>query len=345
MSAMHGQRVDSSFHPAWWLPGGHLQTLWASLVRRAPRITLRRERLELADGDFLDLDWTPGESGPIVLILHGLQGSSNSPYARGLMAACHARGWRAVVMHFRGCSGEPNRLPRAYHSGETTDLASVIAILKKREPGTPVVAVGYSLGGNVLLKWLAERDTTHPVEAAVAVSVPYLLDQGAKRLNQGISRLYQGHLMSSLIKSIVNKRHILDGHIELDRVRKLRRIYDFDDIVTAPLHGFASADNYYKLCSSRPVLSAIDLPTLLLHARNDPFMTPACVPAAHELSASTRLEISDDGGHVGFVSGNWPWRARYWLENRIMAFLAEHLADKTGTGQMVQDVPFINNTG
>jgi predicted alpha/beta-fold hydrolase len=321
----HGQLVTSSFRPAWWLPGGHLQTLWASLVRRAPRISPRRERLELADGDFLDLDWTEGESGPIVLILHGLQGSSNSPYARGLMAACQARGWRAVVMHFRGCSGEPNRLPRAYHSGETTDLASVIEILKQREPGTPVVTVGYSLGGNVLLKWLAEADTPHPVEAAAAVSVPYQLEQGAKRLNEGISKLYQGHLMSSLIKSILAKRHLLEKYIQVERVQKLQRIYDFDDIVTAPLHGFGTADNYYQQCSSRPVLSAIEIPTLLLHARNDPFMTPACIPAAEELSASTRLEISEDGGHVGFVSGMWPWHANYWLEHRITAFLAEHL--------------------
>lgn len=325
MPAAHGAVTDSSFKPAWWLRGGHLQTLWASQVRRVARPKVHRERLELADGDFIDLDWTTRRKGPIVLILHGLQGSSASPYAAGLMAACHTRGWRAVVMHFRGCSGEANRLPRAYHSGETGDLGIVMDILRRREPGTPLCIVGYSLGGNVMLRWLAEHDYPHPVNAAVAVSVPYRLDQGARRLNTGLSRLYQGHLMRSLIQAIMRKHNVLRQHLDIDGVTKLRRIYDFDDVVTAPLHGFANADEYYALCSSRSVLGAIDRPTLLLHARNDPFMTPDCVPTAEELSVSTRLEISDDGGHVGFVSGKWPWRAQYWLEQRITEYLAPHL--------------------
>lgn len=316
----------SQFKAAWWLPGGHAQTLWASLARRPCKVKIRRERLELADGDFLDLDWTTHRSGPIVLILHGLQGSSNSNYARGLMAACHAKGWRAIVMHFRSCSGEPNRLSRAYHSGETGDLHTVIDILHRREPETAIGAVGYSLGGNVLLKWLGEFPVTSPLKAAAAVSVPYELKTGARKLDSGFSRLYQQHLLGNLKKATAHKKTLLSEKIDFECSQSVTTIYDFDEFVTAPLHGFKDAEDYYARSSSRQYLKHISLPTLLLHAKDDPFMTPDVIPTNDELSEYTTLELSSSGGHVGFVSGKWPWSAEYWLESRLIEYFSNYFS-------------------
>ncbi|HHW78021.1 MAG TPA: hydrolase [Xanthomonadaceae bacterium] len=314
----------ADFRPAWWLPGPHAQTLWPVLCRRRPRLSLRRERLELPDGDFLDLDWTVGARGPIVLVLHGLEGSSDSHYALGLLVAIARRGWRGAVMHFRGCGGEPNRLARSYCAGDTADIAYVVDWLHQREPAAPLAAVGYSLGGNALLKWLGETDADPPLRAAVAVSVPFLLDACARRLGRGLSRLYQFHLLRELRRSYRDKfQHRLDGPISLDQLTALRDFYAFDDRVTAPLHGYAGAHDYYARASCRPYLRRIRVPTLILHALDDPFMSPDAIPEAAELSASVRLEPSPHGGHVGFVDGRWPWRAGYWLERRIPAFLTE----------------------
>ena len=194
--------TTSRFKPAWWLPGPHLQTLWPNLLRH-PRIAVRRERLELPDGDFLDLDWSTGSSGPLVVILHGLEGSSRSPYAAGLLNALQRRGWRGVVMHARGCSGEPNRLPRGYHAGDTADLDYCVRELRRREPHTPLAVVGYSLGGSVLLNWLAETSVPRDIAAAVAVSVPFRLEDTAERLQRGFSRLYQRALLRSLYQRVM----------------------------------------------------------------------------------------------------------------------------------------------
>lgn len=319
---------SADFQPAWWLPGPHAQTLWPVLCRRRPRLVLRRERLELPDGDFLDLDWTPGAHGPITLVLHGLEGSSDSHYARGLLAALAQRGWRGVVMHFRGCSGQHNRLARRYCAADTADMAHVVNWLHQQEPDTPLAAVGYSLGGNALLKWLGEAGTALPLSAAVAVSVPFLLDATAQRLGQGFSRLYQAHLLRALKRSYRDKfHHRTDGPVSMDQLTKLRDFYAFDDRITAPLHGFADARDYYTRASCRPLLGHIAIPTLILHALDDPFMFPDVAPNAQELSANVRLELSRQGGHVGFVAGRWPWAAEYWLEQRIPAFLAAHWPD------------------
>jgi hypothetical protein len=310
------------FTPAWWCRGPHAQTLWPYLVRRRPRVALKRERLELPDGDFLDLDWTgDGDDRPIVVVLHGLEGSSQSKYARGLLHALQRRGWRGVVMHFRGCSGEPNRLPRSYHSGETGDLAHVLEVLRARSPDVPLAAVGFSLGGNVLLKYLGERGTAAPLRAAAAVSVPYLLAHSAARLGRGFSRVYQWSLLRRMRAALATKRGRMTLPITVSDLCTLRGFRDFDEHVTAPLHGFRGADHYYEAASSRPYLRAIARPTLLLHALDDPFMTEDVVPATHELSPSTRLELYRSGGHVGFVSGTLPWQARYWLEERIPDYL------------------------
>ena len=323
----------AEFRPAWWLPGPHVQTLWPVVCRRRPRLSLRRERWELPDGDFLDLDWTPGDRGPIALVLHGLEGSSESHYALGLLAAVTRRGWRGAVVHFRGRGGQANRLARGYCAGDTADIAYVASELCRREPATPLAAIGYSLGGNVLLKWLGEAGPDAPLRAAVAVSVPFMLDTVARRLNRGFSRLYRFHLLRELKRSYRAKFSARpDGPVPLDALRSLRDFYAFDDCVTAPLHGYAGVHDYYARASCRPYLRRIRVPTLILHALDDPFMLPEAVPDARELSASVRLELSPGGGHVGFVAGRWPWRADYWLERRIPAFLAARWREPVAPG-------------
>ncbi len=317
------------FVPAWWCRGPHMQTLWPYLFRRTPRVELRRERLELPDGDFLDLDWTENSHGPIVIVLHGLEGSSDSKYVRGLLKAVHDRGWRGVVMHFRGCSGEPNRLPRGYHSGETGDLAHVVDLLRRREPATPLFVVGFSLGGNVLLKWLGEPGKQAPINTAVAVSVPFLLAESAKRLNQGFSRVYQWGLMRSMRDSIAEKRKRMKLPLRIEDLPALKTFRDFDEHVTAPLHGFAGADDYYARSSSRQYLKGIQVPTLIIQSRDDPFMTDVVLPQDRELSSAIELELCNNGGHVGFVSGAHPWCHDYWLEERILEHTKHNLGPNT----------------
>lgn len=319
--------MSSSFKPAWWLPGPHLQTLWPTLCRRPIKnLPIKRERFELPDGDFLDLDWVGKEKqGPIVLLLHGLEGSIQSPYAQGMLKTIYQREWRGLFMHFRGCSGEHNRLPRSYHSGETNDLAIVVEALKQREPNTILSAVGYSLGGNVLLKWLGETGKQNPLRAAVAISVPFVLKKSAERIQQGFSRLYQRYFLKCLSTRLSGKFQIQSPPISLPELSKLKTIWDFDDRVTAPLHGFEGVEDYYARSSSRQYLNAINVPTLLLQAKDDPFMTPDVIPEKHELSEHVNLEVTETGGHVGFISGVFPWRAQYWLEQRVPEYLSQFL--------------------
>lgn len=315
----------SSFRAPWWLKHAHLQTIFPTLFRRAPNVALRRERLELADGDFLDLDWTTGTDGPVVLLLHGLEGSSASPYARGMLRAVHAHGWRGVLMHYRGCSGEANRLPRSYHSGDTADLAYVVEHIRARCDVPAMAVIGYSMGGNVLLKWLGEQGSKATVQAAAAVSVPFTLSLAADRLDRGLSRIYQRRLIGELRAKLDRKFTDEDSPIDLQRARASRNFWEFDDRVTAPLHGFEDVHDYYTHSSSRQYLRMINVPTLILHARDDPFMTPQVLPSADELSPDIVIEISAGGGHVGFVHGMLPWRPRYWLEERIPVFLGRYI--------------------
>ena len=320
-----GKIKTSHFRPAWWLRGPHAQTLWASSLRRTPRPRLQRERLELPDGDFLDLDWAVGGDGPVVLILHGLEGSVNSNYASGLLRVLQDAGYTALVMHFRGCSGEPNRLPRGYHSGETSDLMHLVGVMRQRYPERALAVVGYSLGGNVLLKWLGEMGDRAPVNAAVAVSVPFQLGRVADRLGRGFSRFYQWVLLRRMRINLKRKMANVPLPIAPLQVEALTSFRRFDDAVTAPLHGFAGVEDYYRRSSSRQFLKTISVPTLILHALDDPFMTPDVVPLRDELGAGVELEVSDCGGHVGFVSGNSPWRAIYWLEVCIPRYLNDTL--------------------
>lgn len=316
---------EYSFKPAWWLSNSHLQTLWPTLCRRPIKdLFLRRERFELPDGDFIDLDWVGRGEGPIVILLHGLEGSIESPYAKGMLAAIQDQGWRGVAMHFRGCSGEQNRLPRTYHSGDTADLNEVVHTLLKRE-SVPMAAIGFSLGGNVLLKWLGESKQDNPLTTAVAVSVPFELHKAVKRMSQGFSRVYQWHLLTCLRQKIKNKFAMQPSPIALPNLNSLHSIEEFDDKVTAPMHGFQGVRDYYAYASSRQYLRDIHIPTLLIHAKDDPFMTEDLIPMEHELSPSVKLELTEKGGHVGFVSGATPWNVHYWLEERIPFYLRHYL--------------------
>lgn len=322
---------QSNFKPAWWLRSPHLQTLWPKLFRATPKVTTHRERLELPDGDFLDLNFTSNfsnskHSGPIVLILHGLEGSIESSYAAGILKALDQQNYRAVLMHFRNCSGEPNRLTRSYHSGETEDAKYVIQYLHDHFPDTPLSIIGYSLGGNVLLKLLGEQtkgnENTLAIHSAIAVSVPFLLNKAADKLNKGFSKIYRRYLINSLIKSVIKKHSVLKNNtLDLTSIKKLKDFWQFDNEVTAKLHGFDDVHDYYGRSSSRQYLKHIKTPTLILHSQDDPFISADAIPTEEELSDVVILESSTYGGHVGFISGNIPGRAHYWLEKRILEYL------------------------
>lgn len=313
---------QSSFSPAWWAKNPHVQTCFASLCRRPATPSFRPERLELADGDFLDLVWVGQGIGPIIAIFHGLGGSMHSPYASGILNALNKQGYRAVLMHFRGCSGETNRSTRSYHAGETSDMKLVLSALRERVGyETPIYGLGYSLGGNALLKYLGESGEDCLLDAAIAVSAPMLLALCAQRLKEGASRIYQWHLLRALKRNLIIKmRKVQMGDVlglSEEQVALVKDLPTFDDRITAPLHGFRGVDHYYESCSSRQFLKDIARPTLILHSTDDPFMFPEVVPRADELGAKVTLELSSKGGHVGFVSGKVPWKPVYWLEERI----------------------------
>lgn len=322
--------VESSFRPALWLRGPHRQTLFASKVRPTPAVTVANERLELPDGDFLDLAWLPDAEQPadtpLVVVLHGLTGSIDSKYARGLLKQVAARGWRGLLMHFRGASAEPNRLPRSYHSGDTGDFRVLLRQLRERFPDAPLAAVGYSLGGNVLLKYLGEEGERSPLTTGAAVSVPFDLAICAQAINQGLARAYQRHLIGNMRADIERKFEDREPPFPLPDLDPLRTFPAFDDAVTAPLHGFTDAADYYTRASSGPFLKNIQTPALVLHSTDDPFMAPEMVPDADMLSESVRLELSHRGGHVGFVAADRWSRPVYWLEQRIPEWLEATLS-------------------
>jgi predicted alpha/beta-fold hydrolase len=323
-----GKIQPSSFRSPWWLNGPHLQTLWPQIFSKKPELDFLDERLELPDGDFVDLCWTQNTSGPIVAVFHGLEGSINSPYARGILTAIQRCGWRGVLMHFRSCSKEFNRLNRNYHSGDTGDIAYFLDTLRERFADTPIAAIGYSLGGNALLKYLGEYPDTHRLCSAVAVSVPFLLGVGADRLSIGFSKIYQKHLITRLKKKMKSKYKDRNPGIDLKNLNDWSTFRLFDDHVTAPLHGFRNVDDYYDRSSCRQFLSLIKTPCLIIHSLDDPFMTAAALPNEEELADAVCLELSDKGGHVGFVDGKYPWTSRSWLEQRIPEFLEQYLDNK-----------------
>lgn len=314
--------IESPFKPAWWLRSPHLQTIWPSLTRRRSHISIEWERLELRDGDFIDLAWHRG-AGPLVMLIHGLEGSLNSHYATPMMEALAKAGFSTLFMHLRGCGREPNRLDKSYHSGATQDLAELLELLDRRNE-MPTAVVGFSLGGNLLLKYLGETGTDSRLRAAVAISVPFRLAQTSLHLQQGPARIYSRYLLDKLLASYRCKFATRVSPLDVD-LETIQTLYDFDDRITAPLHGFSSADDYYQRASCIGFLKGIETPTLILHARDDPFMTPKVIPEQSMLGPGVNLELTARGGHVGFIYGGLPWKPRFWAEERTIAFLHHQL--------------------
>ena len=322
----------SEFSPASWLRNRHAQTIFPLLPwawRRRPK--LHREFLELPDGDVTAVDWvvvaddTP-PLAPLLVILHGLEGSADSTYARMMMHAAADMQWRCCVLHFRDCGDYRNRLPRRYHAGETDDVQFFIEVLQQRAIFGPIVAVGYSLGGSVLLKYLGEMGSDTPLLAAVSVSVPLNLHKCSEALNTGFSKIYQKYLLKRMKNAVARKFDLHTAAFNWQRAMNATTFAEFDDAVTAPLHGFENKDDYYDRCSSVQFLMDIQKPTLIVNALDDPFMTPDVIPDAGQLSEHVCLEISESGGHVGFIEGGTPWQPRYYLPRRLMGFLEPHAA-------------------
>ena len=298
------------------------------MARRQRLGGVTRERFDTPDGDFVDVDWLPGRpDAPLLLVLHGLEGSARSHYIGGLFRHAAARGWRAGVLYFRSCSGEMNRLPRFYHSGDTGDLEHVVRTIAEREPGVRLGAVGISIGGNVLLKWLGEQGDAAPapLAGAVAISVPFDLEACARMMDQGLPKvLYTASFMRSFRVKTRAKARAHPGFVDLRAALCATTFAAYDRAVTAPLHGFADEIDYWRRSSSARYLAHIRRPTLLLHALDDPFIPSTSLPDPRTLPPSVRAEFVPIGGHVGFVEGA-PWRAESWAERRALDFLASVL--------------------
>ncbi len=324
------QRLQEFASP-WWLPDGHTQTLWRRFVSHTP-LPRRRQRVELSDGDFIDIDWVDSlasDTGsardlPTVVLLHGLCGSSDSPYVLSLQRLLQELGYTSVAMNFRGCSGEINRLARAYHSGCTEDLEEVYQCLRQHNGARPMVFAGFSLGGNVLLKWLSEIGQRADVLFGVAVSAPFSLAYCSEAMNAGLSRAYGHYFRRRLVRDVESKREHFRARGQLDELqklealgdlRRLQTLWEFDDQVTAPLHGFDGAQHYYDTCSSGPLLPAIQTPVQLIQSANDPIIPAGCLPHPGQLPMHVRLHLTETGGHVGFTCAGQP----LWLEQRIIA--------------------------
>jgi predicted alpha/beta-fold hydrolase len=320
--------------PAWWVPGAHLQTAWARIARSRRLITFEREVLTTPDDDDLVLDHVAGPPAtPRVLILHGLEGSAHSLHAQGLALLVARAGWRGTVLNFRSCARDehdierrlPNRRPRLYHSGETGDLDFVVRTLAAREPATPIYALGFSLGGAVLLKWLGETGRASAIRAAATISVPYDLAASARFMERPVGRFYFKHFITRLRKKsldLLARFPRETAHVDPDRVRRARSFHEFDDCLTAPLHGFAGADDYYRRSSALSFLADVAVPTLCLSSEDDPLIPGESAHRARDAAApDVRFEITPWGGHTGFVSGRWPWRPYYWAEERSIDWL------------------------
>jgi predicted alpha/beta-fold hydrolase len=306
-----------------WLPSGHLQTIYPAVAIGKPEVCYRRERWDAHDGDFVDVDFVDGEPGqPFVVLFHGLEGSSDSHYARALMAALAARGWSGAVPHFRGCSGEANRAPRFYHSGDAGEIDWIVRRLRARATGR-FYAAGVSLGGNALLRWLGESQSQAAiVDAACAVSAPLDLARGGESLSSGVNMLYTRMFLQSLKPKCLAKLDQYPGLFDRDALLAARDLYEFDNVVTAPLHGYRDTDDYWDRASAKHVLGDITVPTLVLNARNDPFLPGIHLPK--RASARVTLEYPEHGGHVGFAVGRLPGRLD-WLPQRLLHFLGgEH---------------------
>ncbi|MFN7835364.1 MAG: YheT family hydrolase [Burkholderiaceae bacterium] len=315
----------SPYRPALWLPGGHVQTIAAARLALRRPVAYVRSRWETADQDFIDVDCSPhpvADEAPLLVLFHGLEGSSQSHYAAAFMKACRKAGWLGVVPHFRGCSGEPNRLPRAYHSGDSAEIDWILRRLRLEHPGRAVYAVGVSLGGNALLKWLGESGAAagELVDKAAAISAPIDLEASAYNLSRGFNMRYTRFFLNSLIPKMLEKIARFPGLADPNAVRRCKDFFDFDRVVTAPLHGFANAHDYWRKSASRPFLKSIAVPTLIVNAKNDPFLPGHFLPAARDVSPAVELLYPQQGGHAAFPTrSRWPF-GQDWLPRRCFEF-------------------------
>ncbi|WP_181321912.1 YheT family hydrolase [Trinickia symbiotica] len=321
--------IDLLYCPPRWLPTNHAQTIIPALFARLPAVDYRRERWTTPDGDFIELDWiaypegsaaAPLPDAPLFVLFHGLEGSSDSHYARVLMATARGFGWHGVVPHFRSCSGPLNLAPRFYHLADSAEVDWVLRRLRDGHRG-PIVVAGVSLGGNVLLHWLGERGTDAAfIAAAAAVSTPLDVHAGGRALSQGFALVYTLSFLKTLKKKALQKLEQYPGLFDRDAMLASRTMYDYDNVVTAPLHGFRNTDDYWTRATTRPLLPDVVVPTLVLNARNDPFLPSTALPTRAEVSPAIELDQPEAGGHVGFMTGPFPGRMD-WLPRRVFSFL------------------------
>jgi predicted alpha/beta-fold hydrolase len=322
-------RTEVIYSPAWWIPGGHLQTLWGKLFRRQRVAPTTLERWNTPDGDFLEIHrLSSGRDAPRLLLLHGLEGSIASHYAQGLLNEAHRRKWGADLLVFRSCGSAVNRARRFYHSGETGDLGFVLDRIIEEFPRAPLALAGVSLGGNVVLKFLGERGEDVPpnLRSAAAISVPFDLELSSRRINRGLSRLYQSFFLHSLKEKTLKKAELFPDLAAPEKIAALRTLEEFDNLVTAPLHGFRDAHDYYRRASSLPYLARIRVSTLLLNAIDDPMLPPTVLDKVRHIVArnpALTAEFVRSGGHAGFVTGSIPGRPYYYAEHRLGKFFAE----------------------
>jgi len=315
------------FNPKGVLKNRHIQTLYSTFFRKELITNTSLEKFFLDDGDFVECVWSnnpPKDNRPIVILFHGLAGSINSPYIQGLMYELEKEGYASVIMHFRGCYQEENLLPRAYHSGDSYDAKAWIEHLQKTYPNSPLHAVGFSLGGNMLLKLLGEWKETSPLLSAVSISAPMQLEISADTIEQGFSKNYQEHLLKALRSTLLEKYKKFDMKsllgIDEEVVKNIKTIREFDERYTAVIHGYDSAYDYYQKCSAKQFLKDITTPTLIIHALDDPFMTPEILPKEEEISSHITINISKHGGHVGFIEGSI-FKPTYWLDKQIVSHI------------------------
>ena len=316
------------YSPAWWIPGGHLQTLWGKLFRRQRAAPTVLQRWDTPDGDFIEVHRLPAARGaPRLLLLHGLEGTVRSHYAQGLLNEASRRGWGADLLIFRSCGSQPNLTRRFYHSGETSDTAFAVDKIVHEFPDSLLAIAGVSLGGNVLLRFLAERGARLPptLAAAAAISVPFDLLRSSRRINRGLSRLYQRFFLGSLRRKALEKARRFPDLAPIDRIAALRTLEDFDNLITGPLHGFRDADDYYRTASSLPSLGRIRLKTLLLSAVDDPMLPREVLDEVRSVAHGNpflEVDFVKRGGHAGFIAGSLPWRPFYYAEHRVGEFFA-----------------------
>ena len=317
-------QLNSVYRPSRWLPGPHAQTIWASRFRSTPSPDTKREQVELDDDDFLNLYWLTQGNGPIVIIVHGLEGDSSSNNVKAMFDVVRKNGWNGVLLLNRNCGGFSNRLQRTYHAGETGDLDFVVNLVKKRFPDVPLMLYGYSLGGNTMLKWLGEKGDHVGISAAAAVSIPFDLASSTAILDKGFSKIYQKHFVDLMREAAKRKFRDLAPLFNPGDLNKIKTLWEFDEKVTAPLHGFVNADQYYSESSCKQFLKNICVPTLIMNSLDDPFLERNTFPGPKEVSDMVELEFLQNGGHAAFITGSI-WKYFSWIETRIPEFFKKQM--------------------